>query len=1153
MLSPARSTISFDSTDGGVEFGAPALQGYTFTLNEPVGDWVQEANSVQSLGSRAMACFPEFVVNAAGGPGLDGVHGEHGTPGLNGADGAHGKDGYGPGRPGKPGKPGKDGKPGTAGKKGKKGTNGTSGGRARNVLLSLSGEGLESVTVSGHFERVVKVDEAQQDSTESAVPDDAKPAINETVLQREPLNIVHRLNTYPNQRPLPELDDLDNLNRESSVLITPEGPHGAPLNFFTRRGVVLVRAHGGRGGNGGNGGNGGYGADGGSGGNGGKGGDGKKGMKPGWNGENGGRGGDGGAGMAGGAGGDGCPAGKGGNAGTGGRVTIETKTAKLLMLVETDARQGSHGEAGRPGVGGEGGMAGKGGLGGHGGLGGPPWDKLWLQRHHKYKYYRNCYPGIDGAGGGYGGMIGPKHAPNGMPGSVAPNGKEGKDGQVTWILKSADGEIMEKAKDRFNCAVCQFRVRAGSGIGIISPGSTITIDKVIVWNNGGMTLPEGTRLSFTGTGVLSTSSKDMKKVEILPEIRKNKRYKCASTFSMAVEKLDGPAGGSPFQALISLMPSIELCGRNFSVRDQVLEVPVQFPIQIVGDVQFPHTVHQGSTTTLQFNVRNISSRSYGQGKRSLGTVEARVMFFLELELGQRVERKWTKEVSEIGAGQDQLLQFDCRVDTNGQPYSILSVQVHLLLKGQSIEYRHLESRIIPVYRATEVDAVIVTDTDFKPGVYNLWTSILALLGLKCVFWDISWYQTYSIEDVPWIGKHRLVIFTLWLDDNSLSDWLMSVLPHHVRALGGPAGIDNAGAIFVGPTSKDIARELVDWSNGEKLQDVTAGGLFVSCVGGNMTTDDGVRRAVFKASKLQKKVRARDSSSQEDYTCHVSPVQRLGHQSIPLVLFRETLPALFRSRAISVQMIEDPAGVELLASSPLLSTQDATGDIYSGISTAIGGLITSQQSYIAPSFRQQTSVRLTRSIALDGRYITLGLTLAGLIVALPIQFRVDVLFRLARYACTDLPVLSSSGIALTEVIAISFYNDLKSDWLTQRDSFPHGRTLVAEFDRAASIQGYLNVVDIEAFVVAITGGVVVMIDDMKGLSRRKVRAKTRLKDLLKKMHVTLGFTNSVYTPRAEKIRMDYKSLQRTLPPWLFSFEDELQVIRVLDDHGTEAKK
>lgn len=64
-----------------------------FKLNEPIGDGLQGSYPypVQYLGSRAMACFPEFVVNAAGSPGLDGEHGEHGVSGVRGADGAPGK------------------------------------------------------------------------------------------------------------------------------------------------------------------------------------------------------------------------------------------------------------------------------------------------------------------------------------------------------------------------------------------------------------------------------------------------------------------------------------------------------------------------------------------------------------------------------------------------------------------------------------------------------------------------------------------------------------------------------------------------------------------------------------------------------------------------------------------------------------------------------------------------------------------------------------------------------------------------------------------------------------------------------------------------------------------------------------------------------
>lgn len=107
--------------------------------------------------------------------------------------------------------------------------------------------------------------------------------------------------------------------------------------------------------------------------------------------------------------------------------------------------------------------------------------------------------------------------------------------------------------------------------------------------------------------------------------------------------------------------------------------------------------------------------------------------------------------------------------------------------------RHVESRVIPVYGGVDIDAVLLTDTDFRPGCYKVWKAILAFLGLKFVFWDISWYRTYSMEDVPWLGKHRLVIFTHLQDDscNSLTHWVRDVLPRHVNALGETLGIDNS--------------------------------------------------------------------------------------------------------------------------------------------------------------------------------------------------------------------------------------------------------------------------------------------------------------------------------------------------------------------------
>ncbi|KAL3678957.1 hypothetical protein R1sor_021913 [Riccia sorocarpa] len=1145
----ASPAISFDpwGSDGGSEFGVPAPQGYTFTKESKTAnqELAKQAQRMQVLTS-----FPDILVDASGTSGVDGQHGEHGQAGSRGADGQHGKAGYGPGRPGKPGKPGRDGKPGTAGKKGKKGGNGTHGGRALNVFLSLQGEGPRNLVINGRMEEVVRQTTPPGDApAENAVPS--------TKLIVKPLSFTSRLELHENQRaPLAELANAT--NREPS-LMTLDNEKGAELQLRSRTGVIFIKAHGGPGGNGGNGGNGGHGGDGGDGGNGGNGGDGKKGIKPGRSGENGGMGGDGGAGMAGGAGGDGAGAGKGGNAGSGGQVTIETTKAVLLMLVEADTRAGKPGAAGRPGDGGDGGKAGKGGMGGRGGSGGPPWDKLYLPRHHKTKYYYGCHRGENGASGHNGGVIGTMKAEAGLSGTPALDGKEAKDGKVTWILKSPQGEIIEKAKSRYNCAVCQYRVRSTSRDGIISPGSAVIIDKVVVHNNGGMTLPAGTVLSFAVTGAVLTSGKGKKKVEILPALGKNKRHKCTTTFSFSLETLEGPAAGSPFQALVTVAPYLELGGRTFPVADQIMEIPVQYPLRIADNIRFPHTVHQGDAVSLKVTVQNVSTCAYGGNSskkyiissspswfnvylRSAGNITVLVLGFVELEGGERTERSWRNEVPEIAPGQEHLVELDCRIDGNAQPYSLLAVQTHVLFRGQSIEFRHVESRVIPVYGGEGIDAVVLTDTDFRPGSYRFWKGLLAFLGLKSVFWDISWHRTYSVEKIPWLGKHRLVIFTHLEEDDSLSRWIRRVLPAHAHALNGALGIDNAAAIFVGPDYREVAREMVDWDNGKKIKDLSAIGCMAPFH--RSSNEECLKDAVQKAYKMQKKMR---KENPQELTMYVAPL--LGPESgVSLMLYHGSLPTMFSVNTIRIKLNENPAGMDLLAASPLYSTQESP-DIYSGISTAIGGLITNP----SPGPGRKKGGGGSR-IVLNEKHLTLGLMIAGMIISLPVQFRIDLLFRFAGHPPSDIPVLTSQGVTFTQVIGTGFYLDLLADWVCQRQykgqRFPHGYLLVDALSKAVSTRGLTAIFDLKDFVVQVTGGLVLLRDELKSMKPSKRKARHELKGMLKQIKSILGHTNSKHIPEPEQLRSQYTEMRRLLPPWMFAVVDEQEVIRVVDNRGKQ---
>eukprot|EP00899_Mesostigma_viride_P008073 jgi/Mesvir1/17267/Mv07676-RA.1 len=384
--------------------------------------------------------------------------------------GRAGKAGFGPARPGKPGKPGQDGRAGRPGKNGKKGEPGTRGVRAADVVLRLSGSGPQDLTATGQLTW-------QQ-------PDGAPPLVL-------PL-VVRRLMPVPPDPAV--LEKARQLAEEAKAKVAAGGAKVAPppppppvtfeevpllpgarFSLDNPRSVLLVKAAGGRGGDGGHGGRGGDGGNGGHGGNGGAGGNGKKGMKPGWNGEWGGHGGPGGKGASGGDGGMGNDGGKGANGGGGGHVIVESVDPRLFMLVEVDARAGRPGYGGNGGAAGQGGQGGLGGAGGMGGTGGPPWDKLYLPRYGKTKYY-TCYKGQNGIQGvaGNRGLTG---AP-GLPGQKGEDGKPANDGKVTFKLLDAQGNTVTQAKDRYNCTTMSFRVRSSTNDGVCAPGKRLLVDKV---------------------------------------------------------------------------------------------------------------------------------------------------------------------------------------------------------------------------------------------------------------------------------------------------------------------------------------------------------------------------------------------------------------------------------------------------------------------------------------------------------------------------------------------------------------------------------------------------------------------------------------------------------------------------------------------------
>ncbi|CAF0876778.1 unnamed protein product [Adineta steineri] len=258
-------------------------------------------------------------------------------------------------------------------------------------------------------------------------------------------------------------------------------------------GIILMKVNGGNGGNGGSGGSGGNGGHGGDGHDGCNGSNGCNASAEGASGGDGGHGGRGGNGGCGGNGGRGGYGGDGGNAGAGGHVQVQSADPRLFMLIEMDCRAGKKGQGGCGGSGGSRGIGGSGGCGGRGGRGGSggPGGANGIDGSH----------GCDGIRG-----------TDGCAGNDGHNGRDGlaaNSGSIQYAVVDIHGNIIETGSDKYHVSVYSYTIADENNDGIYEPNSIFFITNVKWINNGAMTLPSGSILSFPSTEYITTDMNDI--------------------------------------------------------------------------------------------------------------------------------------------------------------------------------------------------------------------------------------------------------------------------------------------------------------------------------------------------------------------------------------------------------------------------------------------------------------------------------------------------------------------------------------------------------------------------------------------------------------------------------------------------------------------
>jgi hypothetical protein len=550
-----------------------------------------------------------------------------------------------------------------------------------------------------------------------------------------------------------------------------EGSYNGILNLgLDPESILLLDARGGIGGDGGRGGaggNGGNGGDGGCGGNGVRGSNGST-NQSGARGGNGGNAGCGGSGGSGGHGGDGGSPGFGGR---GGEVVLQSSNPQLFILVEALVTGGSPGKPGIPGIGGQGGRGGYPGAPGRGGKGGSAGSRLGEQTPKPSR-------GLDGSEGfsgspGFSGLDG-KDGRSGKPLT-----ENGENGSILYsVLDPRSGHIIESSTYKYNIKVLGFELFGVTDDGVFEPDEQVVLKDVVIMNDGGLTLPEGSYLKINET----TTFQPAEPYIPIPSIKPGA--------SVKLNNIYGYIGSAPnasrsefYQSESTLSIHAELLGRHFDDSVYSRTVPIHFPVH-VAKVNYPTQLAREQQGSFSVDFLNLSTLPYGN-QSEYGSLEYRIIVDPRLKIVSEASQHVIEgSIDYLNPGNNYSHQFDAVMDSDTDYFERLDVRIELLLRGKLIEIQERQVRCCPTFipmldddSSKEMfDVLFVTNRHITRLEYQLYERALRLLGLRFNVWDIEHYNGLSYEEkmnvrhsITWVNQFqgKLILMPMSQTDDEI--------------------------------------------------------------------------------------------------------------------------------------------------------------------------------------------------------------------------------------------------------------------------------------------------------------------------------------------------------------------------------------------------
>ncbi|KAL8834147.1 MAG: hypothetical protein Q9170_003894 [Blastenia crenularia] len=225
-------------------------------------------------------------------------------------------------------------------------------------------------------------------------------------------------------------------------------------------------------------------------------------------------------------------------------------------------------------------------------------------------------------------------APDGNKGSsgrspavpVSP-GRDGSDGTVGILVRYDDGSV-SAYDSKFEFELLGFDVVDENGDGIFEPGECVIIKNIRIKNSGGMPTPKKTLIPVTmqpSTWLTPISGKDS--VYLPLEIAVGGTKRIADEIWAKIKSPTTPPNSTAFKAVstIKIQAVVPDLDRRLPRFEPSQNISIQYPVKFITDgFKWMDTISQGSSTSLQWAVMNISSKDLGVNSQSRRTVVTRI-------------------------------------------------------------------------------------------------------------------------------------------------------------------------------------------------------------------------------------------------------------------------------------------------------------------------------------------------------------------------------------------------------------------------------------------------------------------------------------------------------------------------------------------------